>query len=121
MPQQLEIWTGDVRRVLYKRLVNEFGPLGNWEKTNSPGRGLDSAFEQFCDAFAKAVGAKSGDAVRHQIRFAMPETQKGSTWEQGHARTAILNKAAALESGFIENKHLPDLRAVGREPSLDEL
>ena len=121
MPHQSEIWTGDVRRVLYKRLVNEFGPLDKWEKTNSPGRGLDPSFEQFCDAFAKAHGTKSGEAVKHQIRFAMPETQDGSTWEQGHARTAILNKAAALESGFIENKHLPDLRAVGRVPSLESL
>ena len=43
----------------------------------------------------------------------MPETERGSTWER-HAQTAILNKAAALEAGFIKDKHLPDLLAVGR-------
>jgi len=31
--------------------------------------------------------------IQRQIRFAMPETPKGSTWER-HAQ-AILNKAAA--------------------------
>lgn len=120
MAWQPEIWTGDVRRVLYGRLVKEFGPLDDWEKTNAPGRGLDQQFQQFCDDFAKAVGAKSGEAVQHQIRFAMPETTKGSHWGR-QTQTAILNKAAALEAGFIEDKHLPDLHAVGRQPSLDQL
>jgi hypothetical protein len=121
MAWQPEIWTGDVRRVLYKRLVKEFGALDRWEKTNSPGRGLDGKFDQFCDAFAKAVGANSADAVKIQIRFAMPETSQGSTWEGGQVQAAIVNKAAALEAGFIDDKHLPNLRAVGREPSLDAL
>ncbi len=108
-----EIWTGDVRRVLYQRLVDRFGPYDQWTKKSSPGRELDSAFLDFCASFATAVGAKSGKAVQHQIRFAMPETERGSSWGR-HAQTAILNKAAALEAGFIEDKHLPDLVAVGR-------
>jgi hypothetical protein len=57
--------------------------------------------------------AKSGDAVKHQIKFALPETANGSTWKQ-QAQTAILNKAAALEAGFIEDRHLPELLAVAR-------
>ncbi len=113
MSHQPDIWTGDVRRVLYKRLVQEFGISGTWEKTSSPGRGLDKAFEEFCDMFAKVVGAKSGDAVKHQIRFAMPETEKGSNWGR-HAQTAIMNKAAALEMGFIRDSQLPNLVAVAR-------
>jgi hypothetical protein len=99
---------------LYKRLVERFGPSDEWEKTSSPGRGLDADFDKFCKVFAQAVGAKSGDAVKHQIRFAMPETAHGSTWEQGHAQTAILNKAAALEAGFIKDSQLPNLVAVSR-------
>src|SRR4051794_18597599 len=97
MAWQPDIWTGDVRRVLYMRLVKGFGPLDDWEKTHSPGRNLDQQFEDFCAAFAKAVGAKSGEAVQIQIRFAMPETAKGSNWGR-QAQTAILNKAAALEA-----------------------
>jgi hypothetical protein len=115
MAHQPEIWTGEVRRVLYRRLVQQFGPYRGWKKTNSPGGTLDTKFDQFCDTFAKAVGAQSGNAVKHQIRFAMPESERGSTWGR-HAQTAILNKAAALEAGFIEDKHLPDLLAVGRLP-----
>ena len=82
-------------------------------KTASPGRELDAEFDSFCEIFAKAVGAKSGDAVKHQIRFALPETERGSTWGR-QAQTAILNKAAALEAGFIKDSQLPDLLAVGR-------
>ncbi len=113
-----EIWTGDVRRVLYRRLVERFGAFDNWVGTSSPGPGHDENFNQFCDDFARVVGAKSGDAVKHQIRFAMPESAGGSVWQEGHARTAILNKAAALESGFIENRHLPNLRATEARKSL---
>ena len=120
MAHQPDVWTGEVRRVLYTRLVQLFGPYEKWTKSSSPGRNLDTSFEQFCDAFARAIGAKSGKAVQHQIRFAMPETPKGSTWER-HAQTAILNKAAALEAGFIEDKHLPNIHAVGRGPSDEDL
>jgi hypothetical protein len=100
--------------------VKEFGPCDDWTRNNSPGRGLDHHFEQFCEAFAKAVGAESGEAVKHQIRFAMPESGR-VTWEDGHAQSAIMNKAAALETGFIENRHLPDLQTVVTTPSLESL
>ncbi len=110
---QPEIWTGDVRRVLYTRLVEKFGSLDIWTGTSSPGGKHEDEFVAFCEDFARVVGAKS-EAVKHQIRFAMPESSSGSVWEEGHARSAILNKAAALEAGFIKNKHLPNLLAVGR-------
>jgi hypothetical protein len=109
-----EIWTGDVRRVLYQRLVELFGPLSQWQRTNTPGGKQDAEFDQFCEDFARVVGANSAEAVRMQIRYAMPETDSGSIWEEGRARTAILNKAAALEAGFIENRHLPNILAYGR-------
>jgi hypothetical protein len=115
MAHQPAIWTGGARRLLYRRLVKLFGPYDQWKKTASPGGGKDTKFDEFCDGFAKVVGANSGDAVKHQIRFALPETQSGSTWES-QAQNAILNKAAALEAGFIKDKHLPNLRAVGRPP-----
>jgi hypothetical protein len=113
MEREATIWTGDIRRVLYHQLVKKFGPYDQWEKVSSPGGNRDKEFEKFCDSFAEAIGAKSGEAVQHQIRFAQPETPNESTWSR-QAQTAILNKAAALEAGFIEDKHLPDL-AVGRE------
>jgi len=90
-----------------------FGPASTWENTGSPGRNLDVEFEDFCAAFARVVGAKSADAVKHQIRFAMPEAGSGSNWGR-HAQTAILNKAHAMEAGFIEDKDLPNLAAEMR-------
>jgi hypothetical protein len=113
MASDRKVWSGDIRRVLYKQLVREFGSLDSWEKATSPGRGRDKNFRKFCQQFAEVVGASSAKAVQHQIRFAMPETIRGSTWGR-HAQTAILNKAAALEAGFIKDKHLPNLKAVGR-------
>jgi hypothetical protein len=113
MAHQPDIWTGDVRRVLYTRLVGLFGPSEEWKKKSSPGGGLDRDFQKFCELFAQVVGAKSADAVKHQIRFALPETQRGSNWGR-QAQTAILNKAAALETGFIKDSQLPDIKAVGR-------
>jgi hypothetical protein len=92
----------------------------NGKRGGSPGRGLDADFDRFCENFAQVVGAKSGDAVKHQIRFAMRETESGSTWKC-HAQTAILNKAAALEAGFIRDGQLPELVAVGRTVSIDNL
>jgi hypothetical protein len=112
MAHEPAIWTGDARRLLYGRLVKLFGPYDQWKKTSSPGGGKDTEFDEFCDGFAKVVGANSGDAVKHQVRFALPETQSGSTWG-GQKQNAILNKAAALEAGFIRDKHLPNLLAVG--------
>jgi len=44
----------------------------------------------------------------------MPESERGSSWGR-QAQTAILNKAAALEGGFIRDSQLPNLTAVGRE------
>jgi DNA-binding transcriptional regulator YdaS (Cro superfamily) len=108
------IWTGAAYRLLYQELVDKFGPYCDWEKKGSPGRNLDAGFKAFCSNFARIVGAKSGGAVGHQIRFAMPETSNGTTWTaMGQSRTAILNKAAALEMGFIRQKDLPDLYATG--------
>ena len=114
MAHQPNVWTGEARRLLYRRLVTLFGPLRNWRKSHSPGGTLDEDFVNFCEAYALAVGAKSGAAVKHQIRFAMPQSKSGSAWGR-QSQTAILNKAAALEAGFIEDSHLPDLLAVGRE------
>ncbi len=114
MSRSSHIWTGEILRSLYAELKARFGPLDGWEKTNSPGAGRDAEYDRFCNDIARQVGAASGDAVKLQVRFAMPETANGSKWEDGHVRTAILNEAAALEEGFIGNKHLPEsLHAVG--------
>ncbi|MFL6824085.1 MAG: hypothetical protein ACJ8FA_16115 [Xanthobacteraceae bacterium] len=63
-------------------------------------------------------------AVKHQIRFAAGvDGHNDHHWDQGHARTAILNMAAAFHAGFIDNRHFPELtaRCHAPEPTLDML
>jgi hypothetical protein len=104
------VWTSARREHLYERLVSMFGPVTKWESpsTPAPGRGLNNSFDEFCEVFARRVGAKSGNAVKLQIRFAIHVHTTGY-WVNGHAQAAILNKAAALKAGFITSKHIPKL------------
>lgn len=103
-------WTRAARDRLFKRVVQKFGPFDTWETSNSPASARQKEFDKFCADFAKTVGAKSGKAVKMQIRFGSPTTKR-SEWKAGHVRNAILCLAAALEAGFIGNKHLPNLTA----------
>lgn len=114
MAFQPYIWSSNARQLLFSRLTKLFGAASEWEYTHAPGRGLDEQFEEFCEAFATVVGAKSADAVKMQIRFAMPEMGTGSERDR-HAQTAILNKAYAMEAGFIEDRDLPRLKAEMRD------
>lgn len=50
-----EIWTENVRRTLYERLVELFGPLDNWKKTSSPGGDQDQKYDEFCETYWLAL------------------------------------------------------------------
>ena len=103
-----EIWTGERRRLLFRGLVERFGPFDSWMSMPPS----DIKLEKYCSDFASLIGASSPRAVQHQIRFAMPSSSKRLS--AGHARAAILNKAAALEVGFIRQCHIPDIVVVSR-------
>ena len=96
------IWTPSVRLALYERLTTVFGPYETWAYATRPGKDLNDVFEKFCTDFAATFGATSGEAVVHQIMFAIAP----GPLEGGLNRNAILNKAAAFEAGFITNGHL---------------
>jgi hypothetical protein len=92
------IWSTEARLLLYRLITERFGKFETWDG------GMPSnqqAFRKFLETFAKTVGANSGDAVMQQVRFALPETQSGSTWDRPQAETAMRNKIAALDAGFI--------------------
>jgi hypothetical protein len=105
-----DIWTPVGRKHLYERLIVLFGAVTEWESPSAPapGRGINNSFDEFCESFARIVGAKSGDAVKVQIRFAI-HVHTGGYWMNGQSQAAILNKAAALEAGFITSKHIAKL------------
>jgi hypothetical protein len=96
--------------LLFERVVARFGAHSTWANVRSPGRGKDQEFDEFCDDFAKTVGAESGDAVKMQIAFGSPVTGQ-SNWDPSHARSAILCMAAAFEAGFISSADFPNLAA----------
>jgi hypothetical protein len=103
-----DIWTGEVRRVLFQLLVKKFGPYSEWENTVYPGRGLDEEYKNFLTSFAQTVGAANWEAVRHQIYFAV---ETGQNNFRGSPLPTVMCKAAAVEMGFISNADLPELVA----------
>jgi hypothetical protein len=113
-PGREKIWTKEARELLFSQLVDRFGPHASWEKHHSPGHGREGEFDTFCSAMAELVGAKSADAVKHQIAWGSPVTGR-SRWNQSHACNAILNLAAALQFGFIKYSDLPTLEATSKQ------
>jgi hypothetical protein len=97
------IWTKAAYELLYEQLVAKFGPHKSWA-TQSP-----EGYKKFCKTFAELVGANSGDAVSHQIQYAIggPAENSSHTWYQSHFRNVIRNKAAAFDAGFIDNSYFP--------------
>jgi hypothetical protein len=104
-------WTKAARELLFEELVKRFGKHSEWEFHTKPGHGLDRSFDNFCKTMSDVVGADGPDAVKIQIAFGLPITGK-STWKQGHAGTAILCLAAAIEAGFISSTDVPTLVAT---------
>lgn len=103
------IWTGEVRRMLYSRLVTLFGPHFDWPSKGGNGSQPSSdeairiQFREFLAAFALVIGAKSDEAVRQQINWAIqnPEETNGGT------RICWTNKVMAYECGFINTSYFP--------------
>jgi hypothetical protein len=103
-----QIWTLSILLFLYECLVSEFGPYETWEKTESPGRGLDERFKVTCKAFGELRNTTSA-AVKQQIAYA---TSKQVNYPKPQARLALLNKAAAYEAGFIRARDIPALQVA---------
>ena len=107
------IWTFETRDMLYHRLTMQFGPRREWESSQRPGRGLDEAYTEFLDNFAKMSGANSADAVQQQINFTMPINGEIRQLKRGQVGTMVLNLSAALKAGFIEISGFPFCISVG--------
>lgn len=106
-----EKWTQDLRRIVYARIVMEFGPYDKWGKTDYPD-GREQRYEDVLAEIAAFLSRLTGtefkpSAVRQQVNFG--RTRQQSVFDQSRARTLILNKAAALEMGFIHSRELPSL------------
>ncbi|MEA2711564.1 MAG: hypothetical protein QOF78_4165 [Phycisphaerales bacterium] len=99
-------WTQGMRRRVYSQLLNQFGPHATWGKHDYP-NGREPEYRDALRALAVEFGhdAPKWEAVRQQVRFGI--TQQGVIRYTNHFRSLILNKAAALEEGFIAGRDLP--------------
>lgn len=105
-----------MRKMLYASLLAEFGAHRTWKGSRYP----TDKRQQFRSAMRKLAGifselAKKNitpEAVEQQVDWAI--TVQKDIKSQGHARQFILNKAAALEIGFIVASDLPGFMSVSK-------
>lgn len=113
------IWNTASRHHMYSRLKSRFGVFHTWKSESPPG------YNSFLAEYAKQIGASSPQAVAHQIRFTVSACKMkdgiSNYWNQCQGRTGIGNLNAALESGFIRQRDLPDfiVRAGSRKGPKD--
>jgi hypothetical protein len=112
MPRQ--IWTQEMREILYSRLLQDFGPYAEWDGTRRP-HGKKTQFDRMLGDLAKKFSRMAGQtitarAVEHQIAWGL--TTQSEMRDRSRARNYILNKAAALEVGFLASDDLPKHMSV---------
>lgn len=88
---------------MYSEIVRAAGPHRTWDGKIRPLR-KRKQYEELLEKLAEEFGGDAS-ALQQQINFATT-TQWGLT-NQSHIRSFILNKAAALETDFIETSELP--------------
>ncbi len=104
-------WTHELRRIMFERLVREFGSYDTWGKSEYPS-GRKKRYAEVLDELRNCFECLTGksfatDAIEQQIAFGF--TKQQSRLGSSHARSFILNKAAALEAGFIKTRQLQSL------------
>lgn len=109
MAKQIK-WTQELRRILYARLVMEFGPHASWVLKNYPKgqrKRYDLVLEELARYFSELTGSKfEATAVDQQIAWAT--TKQESITNAGFAYQFMMNKSAALEMGFLSSSELPE-------------
>lgn len=102
-------WTQDCRRRLYSQLVAEIGPHHSWDAKIKPvtkRRQFNALLAVLAREFSQGAGeACTESAIQQQINFAT--TTERLLRDKSLIRNFIVNKAAALEAGFILSSSLP--------------
>jgi len=115
-------WNTKTRTHLYESLKKIFGPYSGWGKTNYP-KHNQAGYEKFKADFTVWFKQESGQeitigAVASQVAWAV--THQKDIKEQGFVWNYILNKAAALDAGFIKSNNLPNSMQL-EYPDADDL
>ncbi len=108
-------WTQDIRRIVYARLVMEFGPYSEWKLKQRPEQD-EARYDAVVEELARYLKSITGEdfaasAVKAQVNWGC--TEQATVKDQSHARNFVLNKAAALETGFIAASDLPQHMDIG--------
>lgn len=96
-------WNQNMRRKLYSRLVREIAPHKKWGAKIRPickTQEYDHILSELASLFSVPVSA-----IQQQINFAT--TTQAELRTRLHISSIILNKAAAIEVGFITASELP--------------
>ena len=98
-----------MRRKLYSRLVQDFGPYNVWGAKIEPKdkkAHFDKVLAELAIQFSKEAGHFIlASAVQAQVNWAT--TSQMEMKDPSRIRNFVLNKAAALDAGFISASELP--------------
>jgi hypothetical protein len=100
-------WTQELRKVVYARITMEFGTYETWGGEQPKGQG--TRYQEVLKELAAYISTLSGKTIEHtavdqQIAWAIT---KQKSIRAGHVRQFVMNKAAALEMGFLTGPELP--------------
>ncbi len=103
-------WNQTIRRIVFERLFEKYGPLREWHKTGNP-TGVTGEYKKFltdtAEGLSKITGLKcTVGALQNQIDWGI-QPRQSVIKSQSYVRNFILNRAAALESGLITSSELP--------------
>jgi len=103
-------WNQDIRRIVYRLLMETFGSCENWHNRANP-TGNYQEYKDFLERIADGLAFLTNNkctssAVKQQILWGIQKKQ--STCKNvGYLRNFIDNRAMALEIGLINSKDLP--------------
>ena len=102
-------WTQELRVIMYKRLLEKYGPHESWETRTYPEKGKGEKFHAFMEEMSGSLRKITGTNFKDggpimQFEWAVAiQSSIGSRY----IYTFIMNKAAAYEAGFITFKEMP--------------
>jgi regulator of sirC expression with transglutaminase-like and TPR domain len=107
-------WTQKRREKLYSRLVSEIGPHRVWDEKIRP-RAKRAEYDRLLMELAAEFSNETRDtcrvsAIQQQINFAT--TTQTEHNDRARIRSFILNKAAAIEAGFLSFHDIPQYLKV---------
>ncbi len=95
----------DIRKILYIRLVKEFGPYKTWENSTYPSQDEKERYHEFLEHFADVVGGEwTSQDVKDQIQYAIGK--RVLIVGYGNIEDFFQNKRIAEEFRFIDDRLL---------------